>query len=223
MLSNLLFKLSKKNSRKNLYEFLRAELSKLSDGSVLLNIGSGGEIGSLIEEICARKDFQKTSLDISPDRKPDIVGDVCQMTFKSSFDIIVMAEVLEHVLLPKTACQKLYEALRPGGRVILTTPFIFPLHDRPYDYWRFTRYGLQYLLSEAGFSEISIRERNSWGEAVAVLLWRVVNTPGYPRLAKYSIGFTALLLSPIGRFVSRIWPHDFLTTAYHVSAVKRVY
>jgi SAM-dependent methyltransferase len=223
MLINFLFKLSKKNSRKNLYEFLGTELSNVSDGGVLLNIGSGGDIESLIEETCARKQFKKTSMDISPDRRPDIVCDVCQMTFKSSFDVVVMAEVLEHVRRPNTACQKIYEALRPGGRVIITTPFIFPLHDRPHDYWRFTRYGLEYLLDEVGFSEISIRERNSWGEAVAVLLWRVVNTPGYPRLAKYSMGLTALLFSPIGRFVSRIWPHDFLTTGYHVSAVKRAH
>ncbi len=49
---------------------------------------------------------------------------------------------------------------------------MFPIHERPYDYYRFTRYGLVFLLRE--FAEVRILERNSYFEAIDVLYVRLL-------------------------------------------------
>jgi SAM-dependent methyltransferase len=48
--------------------------------------------------------------------------------------------------------------LRPNGFLILSGPFFWPLHEEPHDFFRFTKYGFEQLLSDAGFSEWEIRE-----------------------------------------------------------------
>lgn len=219
-IATFMLSLSKRHSRRNLYPLIQAELDQVGTLGSILSVGSGGDIEEFIRTVTRHNDCRFVTLDISSDRDPDIVGDICEATFRNEFDVIVMAEVLEHVLHPQIACYKLYDALRPGGKLILSTPFIFPLHDRPHDYWRFTRYGLSHLLAEAGFSDVSVNERNGWGEAIAVLFWRVVNTPGYPRSAKIIGTVLAALFSPIGSVISKIWPHDCLTTGYVTTAVK---
>lgn len=216
-----LISMSKKASRRNLYEFLSDEVSKINDDSRILNVGAGGEIAATLKMASSQTNISLFSIDISSEREPDIVGDICEICFENEFDAIVIAEVLEHVQRPLLACQKIYDALQPGGRLIMTTPFIFPLHDRPHDYWRFTRYGLEYLLKATGFTEINIKERNGWGESITVLMWRVVNTPGHPRLSRYCAAILAMMFSPVGKCLSYKWPHDFLTTGYVVTAVKK--
>jgi hypothetical protein len=47
--------------------------------------------------------------------------------------------------------------LRPGGWLVLSAPFYWPLHEEPHDYFRFTRYGLEHLMREAGFTRIEVR------------------------------------------------------------------
>jgi SAM-dependent methyltransferase len=220
MLQDLLHSMSKKASRRNLYEFICSELMQIDDGACILNVCAGGEISDLLNQICNPKKISVVSLDISPDRRPDVVADICMTEYSNEFDAIILAEVLEHVQHPRVACRKIYDALRPCGRLIMTTPFIFPIHDQPHDYWRFTRYGLEHLLREAGFSAPIIKERNGWGEAITVLLWRVVNTRGHSRCARYLAGGMALMFFPIGRIMSLISPHDFLTTGYTAVATK---
>lgn len=73
-------------------------------------------------------------------------------------DIVTAFQVLEHI--PNTAhflseCARL---LRPGGRLYLTTPFMWRIHEAPHDYYRFTRYGLAYAVTQAGLAVESIAE-----------------------------------------------------------------
>lgn len=65
---------------------------------------------------------------------------------------ILFTEVMEHVFTPETVLSELYRVLRPGGDMLLTTPFVWEEHDAPYDYARYTRFGLKHLLAQANFS-----------------------------------------------------------------------
>jgi predicted SAM-dependent methyltransferase len=67
---------------------------------------------------------------------------------------VVCAEVLEHVKYPDAALLFCFDVLRPGGKLIITVPFAFPIHNFPDDYWRYTPSGLRLLLTEAGFVDI---------------------------------------------------------------------
>lgn len=69
----------------------------------------------------------------------------------ASFDTVLSTEVWEHVEDPLHAAREAYRVLRPGGRVVVTVPFLYPTHEAPYDFNRFTSYGLESLLRRAGF------------------------------------------------------------------------
>ena len=170
----LLKKFTKTFSRKNLYLFLDDEIDKIvSENNNILNIGSGGEIQDKLSTLNINNTL--TSIDVDEKRNPDIVMDAMDLKFESNqFDYIFMMEVLEHIKEPHRAISEVFRVLKNDGILILSTPFIFPIHDQPYDFFRFTRFGLEYLFRD--FQNIIINERNSYLESVGVLLWRLFFT-----------------------------------------------
>jgi SAM-dependent methyltransferase len=79
----------------------------------------------------------------------------------ASFDWVLCTEVLEHIPDPSAFLDQIATTLRPGGGLLLTVPFAARWHYIPYDYWRFTPSGLQRLLQQAGFDEITIHARGN--------------------------------------------------------------
>lgn len=96
-------------------------------------------------------DFKKTHPEL------DKVGDVQDMPFENeSFDTVLCVEVLEHVPYPAKALSEMFRVLRPGGNLILTVPHMGYLHNEPFDFYRYTKYGLDVLVKDAGFEVESI-------------------------------------------------------------------
>jgi len=213
-------RLSKLISRKGLYEFLGREFARVGAGSEVLTVGAGGEVGALLAEHARRNGFAVTSLDIDERYAPDITGDICTHDFGGrTFDVIVLSEVLEHVRAPHLAVENIRAALRDGGRLILTVPFLFPIHERPHDYYRYTRYGLEYLLRD--FSDVRIGERNSWAEAINALAPRmVVDKNRGARLVAPLFVLAAFVKLPLALLLGRLVRTDLMTTGYVVTASK---
>jgi SAM-dependent methyltransferase len=93
------------------------------------------------------------------DTSPDFIGDALYLPIKDqSVDIVFATQVIEHVTKPDLMVRECKRVLRPHGCLILSGPFYWPLHEEPYDFFRFTKYGFAQLLSDAGFSEWQIRE-----------------------------------------------------------------
>jgi len=113
------------------------------------------------------------SFDIDVSRKPDIVGDIHRMEMfqNDEFNCILCTEVLEHCIEPQKAVEEMMRVLKPGGRLILSTRFLFPLHDTPHDYFRFTKYGLQYLFRKYFIEKI--QEEALTMETVGILFQRI--------------------------------------------------
>lgn len=167
-------KKSKKHSRKNLYDRLRTELRIIQNGANVLNVGAGGDVARVIGEELSGKIINVKSLDIDPLMKPDMVGDVCNIPFPDqSLDLIIIMEVLEHVNEPFVAISEIYRVLKPNAKVILSTPFIYPVHADPHDYFRYTKNGLLYMLRS--FKNVEVVERNNYVEAIDVLLIRSIS------------------------------------------------
>lgn len=88
----------------------------------------------------------------------DIYGSALALPFADdSFDTVVSFQVLEHVPEPALMIAEMARVLKGGGHLILTAPHIWGLHEQPHDYFRFTRYGLQYLLEKAGLQVLEIK------------------------------------------------------------------
>lgn len=96
--------------------------------------------------------------------------DVCApLTLTRRFDVVICEQVLEHVVDPWAGAVNLAELCRPGGHVIVTSPFLIRVHELPqyamYDYWRFTSRGLRLLLEKAG---LDVVETGEWGNRMCV-------------------------------------------------------
>lgn len=212
--------LSKILSRKGLYEFLASEYAKIRTGECVLTIGAGGGVNDLLSRFAQQQNFSVVSFDVDHKRGPDIIGDICFYDFgDQKFDVVVISEVLEHVHSPHLAIDNIHRVLTTGGRLILTVPFIFPIHDRPYDYYRYTRYGLEFLLKN--FREVQICERNSWAEAINVLAPRLIrDEQKIARLFAPFFVFWAFLKLPLVFLLGRIIQTDFITSGYVATAEK---
>ena len=112
------------------------------------------------------------TVDIDEKRQPDTIADIHTLPFDAnSFDFVLCTEVLEHCHTPQRAVDELYRVLRPGGKIILTTRFVYPLHDVPHDYFRFTKYGLQHLFR--AWQSVDITPETQTFSALGALMQRV--------------------------------------------------
>jgi SAM-dependent methyltransferase len=111
---------------------------------------------------CVFSDFEARAEGVS------IRLDVHALPFKDeSFDTILITEVLEHLANPGVALREIRRVLRYDGDVILTVPFIWGLHEIPFDFYRYTEFGLCHLLQDAGLDLIYIQRR---GDFIGVCL-----------------------------------------------------
>lgn len=120
--------------------------------------------GSLLDVGCGTKPYRDlfrveryVGLDIdSEDTKRRGMADVLYdgSTFPVSdceFDSILCNQVLEHVFDPDRFVAELFRSLRPGGQLLLTVPFVWDEHEQPFDYARYSSFGLAALLQRHGF------------------------------------------------------------------------
>lgn len=224
-LKRLLQKLSKKISRKNLDKFIDYYISRISneldgiDSLKVLNVGAGGTIETYLK---TKFNFVR-SIDVNVNREPDQVIDVCDidqlkdLTFTPQ--LICMFEVLEHTKNPINAIQNLHEIIDENSYVMLSTPFIFHIHDEPYDYFRFTKYGLEILFQN--FKEVVVKPRNGWFETILVLFVRLrMERNILSKMIGNLFILIYFLLTPITYLLQSIIKSEKITTGYFVYAKK---
>ncbi|KKS26427.1 MAG: Methyltransferase type 11 [Parcubacteria group bacterium GW2011_GWC2_42_6] len=177
--------LTAKITRRYLNKFITEHAN--SDGLVLdLGCGSGKY---------AKYFKQRIGFDMKPGQGVDVVGDAHQLPFEDEkFDTILCAEVLEHLREPAKAIVEMRRVLKKGGLLILSTRFIFPLHDTPGDFWRFTKYGLKELFK--GWEIIELTEEEGTIKTLAVLLQRV----GYQTELRGG-KFSKLIIFALAKFI----------------------
>ena len=92
--------------------------------------------------------------------EPDYICDASNIPVSANkFDGIILSEVLEHIEYPINVLKEVFRVLKPGGGLLICTPFLFHVHADPYDYARYTDYWYKKKLSEIGFNNILIKEQ----------------------------------------------------------------
>jgi len=87
----------------------------------------------------------------------DAMADLTMLPFPAAcFDACLNIVTLEHVREPGCVLREIARVLKPQGRLLLIAPQDWEVHQSPHDYFRFTRFGLQLLLEQAGFTDIHI-------------------------------------------------------------------
>lgn len=134
--------------------------------AVVMVVGSGrGGIG--IEELTNDLSVDLINLDVVATASLDVVGDAHYLPVADgSCDGVIIQAVLEHVLDPNRVVAELFRILKPNGIVYAETPFMQMVHERAYDYTRFSDLGHRHLFRN--FTEV---DRGITGGAGMTLLW----------------------------------------------------
>jgi SAM-dependent methyltransferase len=89
---------------------------------------------------------------------------------EASFEGVICTQVLEHVPNPQILLAEMYRVLKPEGRLIISLPFVWQEHEEPYDFFRFTRFGITALLTQIGYKVDSVIKDTGTIEALAITL-----------------------------------------------------
>jgi len=130
---------------------------------------------------------------------------------EGEFDSVVTNEVLEHVFEPDIFLCEINRVLKNQAFLLITVPFIWDEHEQPFDYARYSSFGLKYLLNKYGF-EI-VEERKSVNDIRAI--FQLLNLYIYKKTATnnqyINVIITILLISPfnlLGELFAKILPKN---------------
>lgn len=112
--------------------------------------------------------YTLTTVNIDSRTHPDIVADLEKPLPipDASYDGVLLINVLEHIFEYQTLLAECRRVLRPGGKLVMVVPYLFPYHPSPDDYYRYSISALRRMLS--GFSEVT---STSLGSGVASVRW----------------------------------------------------
>jgi SAM-dependent methyltransferase len=137
------------------FQDMQPLISRYAHGR-LLDIGAGRLAWkTLLQE----RTTSYLSGDVTRDHRGlDLVCDVSRLLpfADASFDTLFCCSVLEHTPEPWHAFAEMWRILAPNGLAIVSLPFLLHVHDEPHDYYRFTRYGFEYLAGKAGFEIVEM-------------------------------------------------------------------
>ncbi len=133
----------------------------------------------------------------------------------NSMDTVFCTQVLEHVYDHKKAFFEISRVLKPNGYIIGSLPMTWPHHEEPYDFFRFTKYGLTELMREVGLTPVYIKANGGkWALTGQMLMLSFTEKPKHPSILSKvkNILFRATLgkvwLNLIFSTLDRLSSHD---------------
>jgi len=164
--------------RKSIYNFVFKASRKV-------NTRCGGEYkkGRFMDFGCGEKPYEslfefkeyigvdiKKSGHSNEKKKADAYYDGITIPFDDNyFDGALANQCFEHIYNIKHIISEINRVLKPGGILIITLPLAWEEHEIPYDFFRFTSYGIKNILNENNFKVITIKKLNSYKNAMRQL------------------------------------------------------
>jgi SAM-dependent methyltransferase len=183
-------------ARRQLWREIAAANASLS--GPLLDVGCGIKP---YRELFATESYVGLDIDSEESRSrgvADAFYDGAAFPFEAErFDSVLCNQVLEHVFNPDQFVSEIRRVLTPGGRLLLTVPFVWDEHEQPYDYARYSSYGLKALLERQGFKVVTHRkllgDASMLFQLVNAYLFKVTRT----RSRAINLVVTACLCGPL--------------------------
>lgn len=204
------------------YQVTKPALDQYARG-ILLDIGCGNmPFRSLIIPVAKQYD----TLDIE-ERTSGVtyVGDIQNMIMipDKKYDSAVCFEVLEHVANPFTAVKEINRILKTNGYLIFSVPHLSRIHEKPNDYYRYTKYGIKHLFEQAGFELIQLDTRgglfsflgHQFSSFFVCAFWKV------PVLKEVIFFLNAVLFSRTCFFIDNLIGSELMPLGY-TGVVKKI-
>jgi SAM-dependent methyltransferase len=195
----------------NYQTFIDLKIKEISKEKIILDVGGGNPFTKWLanyKDLFEHADYKTMDYDASTGA--DIVGDIHNIPLPTgSIDAVICHSVLEHVHNPTKAMEEIYRVLKPGGKVFLHVPSIYPYHARKGhygDYWRFFDDTLLLLFKD--FKAVEIVKRGGYFKAIFFFM------PMQHKLR--------FIIDPVASFLDRLFKTEKKTTTsgYYVYAIK---
>lgn len=140
-------------------------------------------------------------------------------------DTIISLSVIEHLQKPEQFLNEAYRILKPGGNIILQVPFMWWVHEAPYDFFRYTRYGLQYLFEKSGFQSIQVFPQTGfwvmWTLKFNYQTNRLIRGPWIiKKVIELGLRIIWAINQPMAVYLDKYWKCESETAGYYVVAKR---
>jgi glycosyltransferase involved in cell wall biosynthesis/SAM-dependent methyltransferase len=135
-------------------------------------------------------------------RHTDLLADAHRLPFTDRiFDAVIALNAFEHFREPKRVARELFRVLRPGGKVLIRTAFLQPLHEKPWHFYNCTRYGLEEWFKDFETEELHVSDNFSPGHSIS---WIASECEAALRRDGSSAAADAFTKSSMERFIA-LW------------------
>lgn len=135
--------------------------------------------------------------------RDDFLDNICDFSKKipyndSQFNTIILSDVLEHISEPNHLFTEMNRILASGGKVLINVPFLYWVHEQPYDYYRYTNHALKYIAGKSGFKTVMIKTIGGAPQVIADILSKnIVSLPFAGRYMAIAIQYIGYLFTRI--------------------------
>lgn len=136
---------------------LEAFGKSLPEGALVLDAGAGSQkyASKFSRQRYETADFEQVDKHYKPST---YVCDLRSIPVEDGrFDAVVFTQVMEHLPEPHLVLAELHRVLKPGGTMFFSAPLFYQEHEQPYDFYRYTQFGLTFQFSKAGFTIVELR------------------------------------------------------------------
>ncbi|GIW65422.1 MAG: hypothetical protein KatS3mg093_401 [Candidatus Parcubacteria bacterium] len=137
--------------------------------------------------------------------EPDIVLDLNIQKlpfFNDYFDIVIISETLEHLYNIHFVIREAVRVVKKGGLIFISTPFIFPEHGHPFDFFRYTAYFYDQIAKEYGLKIITLRKATtiigSWFFLTNIVIFYLISKIPLMKIVFYPVFVINNILGFIG-------------------------
>lgn len=170
----------------------------------LLDLGCGEKPYKLVyDNLCESSIGIDVKICKHEQKYVDVFASADNIPFEGdTFHTVLCTNVLEHVSNMEKAFSEIARILKRGGYLIISVPFLYPVHESPYDFYRYTIYGIRYQLEHNGFK---IEREMTWGGAGVLLCVYVHLFLGKVIKAKWVQQLSCLFQKVTYFFIKKCW------------------